>query len=319
MTIPEIVGLAISCLVIACGIIIAVLFLCGYLTYKDLCHRKESVDKLEQSPYVGALGPNLRDFNDFRDDSYSALKGTSFTWESITSNDDVRLFARFYKVENAKKTVICLPGYLTSAVKCFSAFVPFYMEKGFNVLLVTARGHAESGGKHITFGKKESQDLLCWISKVNELVKDGEIIVHGIDIGANSALLVSGEFNNEVKGIVSDSAFSKPWDVFVYQIKQIYHLSPFPILHIAEYFSKRFIKVGFGDSAVKAVANSAVPVLFVHGAKDMFVPYYMCNACYESCSAPKQKFIVESAGHAQAIFKDTEGYKEAISNFIETL
>ena len=59
MTIPEIVGLAISCLVIACGIIIAVLFLCGYLTYKDLCHRKESVDKLEQSPYVGALGPNL--------------------------------------------------------------------------------------------------------------------------------------------------------------------------------------------------------------------------------------------------------------------
>ncbi len=319
MTTAEIVGLAISCIVIACGIIIAVLFLTGYLTYRDLCHRKESTDKLEQSPYVGALGPNLRDFNDFRDDSYKALKGTSFTWESITEDDDVRLFARFYKVDGSNKTVICLPGYLTSAVKCFSAFVPFYMEKGYNVLLVTARGHAESGGKYITFGKKESQDLLCWINKVKEIVENSEFLIHGIDVGANSALLVSGEVGNEVKGIISDSAFSKPWDVFVYQIKQIYHLSPFPILHIAEYFSKRFAKVGFGDSAVKAVANSAVPVLFVHGGKDMFVPYYMCNACYESCSAPKQKFIVESAGHAQAIFNDTEGYKNAISQFIESL
>ena len=319
MTIPEIVGLSIGCLLIACGIIIAVLFLCGYLTYKDLCHRKESLDRLEQSPYVGALGPNLQDFNDFRDDSYSALKGTSFTWESVTASDDVRLFARFYQVDDSKKTVICLPGYLTSGVKCFSAFVPFYMEKGYNVLLVTSRGHAESGGKHITFGKKESHDLLSWISKINELVEGGSIIVHGIDIGANSALLVSGDVGSEVKGIISDSAFSKPWDVFVYQIKQIYHLSPFPILHIAEYFSKRFAKVGFKDSSIKAVANSAVPVLFVHGAKDMFVPYYMCNALVDSCSAPTKKFVVESAGHAQAIFNDTEGYKNALSEFIESL
>lgn len=319
MTIPEIVGLAIGCLVIACGIIIAVFFLCGYLTFKDLCHRKESLDKLEQSPYVGALGPHLSDFNEFRADSYKALKGTSFSWESITSVDDARLFGRFYKVEDAKKTVICLPGYLTSGVQCFASIVPFYMENGYNVLVVTNRGQAESGGKHVTFGKKEAEDLKVWVEKVNELVGDGEIIVHGIDVGAVAALLASKELGKEVKGIISDSAYSKPWDVFVYQIKQIYHLSPFPILYVAEYFSKQFARVGFRDSAVKAVAESSIPTLFIHGAKDMFTPYYMTSACYESCTAEKKLFIVDGAGHAQAIFQDTDGYKKEVREFLERI
>ena len=319
MTIPEIVGLAIGCLIIACGIIIAVFFLCGYLTFKDLCHRKESLDKLEQSPYVGALGPHLNDFCEFRDDAYKALKGTSFSWESITSVDDVRLFGRFYKVADSLKTVICVPGYLTSGVQCFASLIPFYMEKGYNVLVVTNRGQAESGGKHVTFGKKEAEDLKVWIDKANELVAGGEIIIHGIDVGAVSALLASKELGNEVKGIISDSTYSKPWDVFVYQIKQIYHLSPFPILHVAEYFSQRFAKVSFRDSAVKAVAESSIPTLFIHGAKDMFIPYYMTSACYESCASNKKLLLVDGAGHAQAMFKDPDAYKQTVIEFLESL
>ncbi|MBQ8178358.1 MAG: alpha/beta hydrolase [Clostridia bacterium] len=319
MTIPEIVGLSIFCLLIACGIIIAILFLCGYLTYRSLVHRKESLDKLEQSPYVGALGPNLAEFNEYRDDAHKALKGTPFSWESVTADDEVRLFARLYKVVDAKTTVICLPGYMTSAVKSFADIVPFYMEKGYNVLLVTNRGHAESGGRHITFGIKESGDLLKWVDKVNELYPEGNVLIHGIELGANAAMLASGDLPHNVKGIIEDSGFSKPWDIFVYQIKQIYHLSPFPILHIAEYFTKRFAKVGYQDSAVKAVAESSVPILFIHGSRDMFVPPYMCHACYDSCTAPKAMLIVEGAGHTQACFKDKEAYIESLNSFIESL
>ena len=318
MTIPEIVGLSIGCLLIACGIIIAIFFLCGYLTFRELNHRKETLDKLEETPYVGALGPNLKEYSEYREDAYKALRGTSFSWESVTADDEVRLFARLYKVENSTKTVICLPGYRNSAIKTFAPFVFFYMEKGYNVLLVTNRGQAESGGKHITFGAKESAALLKWIEKVNEIFVDGEILIHGVEIGANSALLLSA-MDDKIKGIVSDSAYSKPWDVFVYQIKQIFRLSPFPILHIAEYFSKRFAKVGYQDSAIKALAESKVPVLFLHGAKDMFVPSYMCNACFESCLSPKAMLIVEGAGHGQAHFKDTEAVESAITEFIETL
>ena len=319
MTIPEIAGLTIGCLLIACGIIIAILFFCGYLTFRSVMHRKETLDRLEQSPYVGALGPNLKEFNEYRDDAHKALKGTAFSWESVTADDEIRLFGRLYKEENAKTTVICLPSYMTSAVKSFADIVPYYKERGYNVLLVTNRGHAESGGKHITFGKKESTDLLKWIDKVNELYPDGDIIIHGIELGANAAMLVSGELPHNVKGIIADSGYSKPWDIFVYQIKQIYHLSPFPILHISEYFSKRFAKVSYQDSAVKAVAESSVPILFIHGSRDMFVPAYMCHACYDSCTAPKAMLIVEGAGHTQAMFKDKELYLDSLNSFIDSL
>ncbi len=319
MGIPEIIATTIGCLIIACGIIIFIFFLLGFITFVNIMHRKESLDRVEESPYVGALGPNLKEFNEYKDDCYNALKGTSFSWESIKAEDGIRLFGRLYKTEGATKTVICLPGYLTSAVKSFAPIVPFYRENGFNVLLVASRGQAESGGRWVTFGAKESKDLLAWIEHVNDIYPSGEVFLHGIDIGANASMLVSSEVPSNVKGIIADSGYTKAWDIFVYQIKQIHHLAPFPILHIAEFFSKRIVKVNHQASAYKAVESSKVPILFIHGSKDMFVPPYMCKACYESCTAPKQLLIVEGAAHAQAEFKDSEAYRSALIGFVNSV
>ena len=84
MSIPEIVSLALGCLVFACGLIIAIFFLIGFLTYRNLVIRKESVDKLATTPYAGALGPNLKEYNEFKEDAVKAFK-VPYSWESITT------------------------------------------------------------------------------------------------------------------------------------------------------------------------------------------------------------------------------------------
>ncbi len=319
MGIPEIIAITIGCLIVACGIIIFIFFLLGFLTFAKLMHRKESLDRVDDSPYVGALGPNLKEFTNYKVEKYNALKGTSFTWESIKVEDGTRLFGRLYKTEGATKTVICLPGYLTSSALSFAPIVPFYRENGFNVLLVASRGQAESGGRWVTYGAKESTDLVKWVERVMELYPDGEIIVHGVDIGAHSALLASPKLPIAVKGIVSDSAYTKAWEVFEHQITQIHHLAPFPILHIAEFFSKELIRVNYRANALETLKECNVPILFIHGAKDMFVPASMCKKCYEACNSPKQLLVIEGAGHAQSEFKDSEAYLSAVGGFINSL
>ena len=32
-----------------------------------------------------------------------------------------------------------------------------------------------------------------------------------------------------------------------------------------------------------------MPILFIHGDKDKFVPFYMLNKLYDACKAPKDK------------------------------
>lgn len=317
MTVPEIVSLAISCLIFACGLIIAIFFLMGFLTYRNLTHRKESVDNLATTQYAGALGPNLKEYNEFKEDALKAFKAP-YTWESVITEENYRLFGRFVRNGESKKTVIFLNGYLTSSLSDFSAFAPYYLDAGYNLLFATSRGHAESGGRHITFGVKESQDVLLWINKVNDLIEDSEIVLHGYSIGANSALYIAPQAPKNVKAIIADSAYTMPWHVFVYQIKQIFKLQPFPELNVAEFFAKKNAKFDFRKSAVKAVSESEIPVLFVHGARDMFVPATMGSVlCKESIAPQKQLLIVEGAGHCQSYMRNPEAYEEALDKFVK--
>ncbi|WP_423230239.1 alpha/beta fold hydrolase [Caloranaerobacter ferrireducens] len=54
----------------------------------------------------------------------------------------------------------------------------------------------------------------------------------------------------------------------------------------------------------KPVSRIDVPILFVHGAQDNFIPKFMSEKLYEICpSINKKLLLIENAGHNN-IFKD---------------
>lgn len=317
MSTTDIVLIGVFSLIVACGIIIALFFLLGYLTYRQFVHRKKNVADLKKSPIVGALGPDFDKFQEFSDEAVEAFKDVPYEWVSVIADDGAKLSARLYRTEGAESTVICLPGYNTTALAGFAPIAPFYIKNGYNLLLVTGRAQGESGGRDIGFGTPEAADLIKWIELTETKLPDTGIVIHGYSIGAVAALIAAGKgLPRSVKCVISDSAYSKLWDVFEYQIKQLFKLAPFPILHIAEFFAKKKSGCDFRTNIVKYTATASVPILFIHGAKDMFIPTYMCEALYESCTAPKGLLIIEGAGHAQAYMRDTAAYEEAIKGFI---
>lgn len=316
LTAGGITGVVLGALIIACAFIIGLLFLLGYITFLATFKRPKFSDP-SKHPLHAVLCPNIDSYSESLNFAKADLEKIAFESVYATTADGLKLFARFYKTEGASVTVICMHGYSSEGIRDFANVLPYYFSKGFNVLLPDERAHGASEGNYTGLGILEVNDLVVWVAEANKLAPETHIYIHGISSGATAALLYSAKnLPSNVKGIIEDSGYTRLWDVLCYQIKQIYRLTPFPILHIAELFARRFIKTGFHrDSALEAVKQSGVPILFIHGAKDLLMPIFMCEAMYSACTSPKSKFVAEKAGFAEASFIEKDGYLAAIDSF----
>ena len=134
-------------------------------------------------------------------------------------------------------------------------------------------------------------------------------------------MMASGlELPANVKGIVSDCGFTSPKEVFTHVLNHMYHLPAFPAIQGADLLNKRLAGYGMDEcNARREVQKAKVPILFIHGSADTFVPCSMCHKIYDSCKSPKRKLIIEGAAHAESYYKDMDAYEKALTEFSEEI
>lgn len=239
-----------------------------------------------------------------------------------TSFDGLKLHATYFPApENQGKLrlVICFHGYTSQGMSDYIGLSDYYQKRGYAMLLPDARAHGESEGEYIGFGCLDRQDALGWIRwALMELGEETEILLHGTSMGAATLLMLSGlKLPEQVKGIVSDCGFTSPKEVFTHVLHTMYHLPAFPIIPGADLVNRKLAGYGMDEcNAKREVEKAEVPILFIHGGNDTFVPWQMCGEIYEHCASPKRKLIVEGAAHAESYYKDMEGYEKALTEFI---
>jgi hypothetical protein len=252
---------------------------------------------------------------------------------SQMSFDNLKLHATFFpaleeyvdKTEMAagkKKAVICFHGYTSKGMSDYIGLSDYYLKRGYAMLLPDARAHGESEGEYIGFGCLDRKDALVWIHwLIQEVGEDVEIVLHGTSMGGATVLMTSGlELPAQVKGIVSDCGFTSPKEVFTHVLNSMYHLPAFPVIQGADIMNKKLAGYGMDEcNAKREVAHAKVPILFIHGSNDTFVPTHMCNEIYDCCASPKKKLIVEGAAHAESYYKDTEKYEQALNEFFDEI
>lgn len=239
--------------------------------------------------------------------------------EWLMSADGLRLHATWFPQGECKKIVICFHGYTSQGMKDYLGLSGYYLKNGYSMLLVDERAHGESEGKYIGFGCLDRIDALKWINWVlRKCGEDVEILLHGTSMGGATVLMMSSlGLPAQVKGIVSDCAFTSPKEVFSHVLKSMYHLPAFPVMNISNFLNKRFAGYGLDEcNAAREVKKAKVPILFIHGSGDTFVPYSMCETMYENCASSKKKLIIEGAAHAECYYKDTDAYENALTEFI---
>lgn len=254
------------------------------------------------------------------------LKKQNIERVTIDTFDKLRLTGIWLpSSEPSNKLVIGLHGYRSRGENDFAALSHFYHNAGFNVLIVDHRAHGRSEGKYIGFGILDRRDCRQWMKLgIEKLGEDCQIYLHGISMGAATALMTAGavlegeELPRQVKGVIADCAFTSAWDVFSHVLKKTYHQPPFPILYLASSYCKQLAGYRFDEvNNLEEVKKIKVPVLFIHGAEDDFVPTRMSRRMYAERQGEKEILIIPKAGHGESYYAATETYEKAVEDFIK--
>ena len=309
-------GMLWKVLLVLLGIMTGGLFLVAYIIFKNSYGRKDS-DKNMALP-----GPEwAKEYHE----RYIAgclwnrdVPGQ--TWY-LTSRDGLTLEAKFVPAKGeAVRNIILAHGYQSVYYKDFSEIAQWYVENGANILFISQRASIGSGGKYLTMGIRESEDLADWAMMMDR--KTGgklPMYFHGISMGAATVMMAQGEaLPVNMRGIIADCGFTSPWDISVAGSRQWYPWLPAKLLGSAVGLYCH-TKAGFWlreKNTVDILKKAKVPTLFIHGMMDDFVPPHMTVKNYQACAAPKSLMMSEEATHALSWFYDTEKYKKAVLEFI---
>jgi len=238
----------------------------------------------------------------------------------LTARDGTRLVGHWYENPHAQRIVIAMHGWRSGWDQDFGFIAPFLHDAGCSVLYAEQRGQNRSGGEHMTFGLLERYDCLDWARWVSRHTVPGlPVYLAGISMGATTVLMAAGlELPERVKGIVADCGFTSPHRIWKHVAEQNLHLN-YNLHHSwAERLCKRRLHMSVKDvSTVAALARCRVPVLFIHGSDDTFVPVEMTYENYRACAAPKELLIVPGAGHGMSYLQETKRYQQTLLRFWE--
>ncbi|MDB7088526.1 alpha/beta hydrolase [Enterococcus mundtii] len=239
-------------------------------------------------------------------------------WQQ-TSADGLKLSAIYLPATDSHKTAIVAHGYMGNA-ETMANYAKMFHDLGYNVLVPDARGHGKSEGDYIGFGWHERKDYVKWIDQVLETNgQSEEIVLYGISMGAATVMMTSGEpLPTNVKAIIEDCGYSSVNEELAYQLNELFSLPPFPLIQVTSLMTKIRAGYFFGEAdAIKQLEKNQLPMLFIHGDADTFVPYEMLDKVYQATNGPKEKYIVPGAEHAKAYSIDPENYQKTVSSFLE--
>ena len=237
----------------------------------------------------------------------------------LTSHDGLALHALYVpQAETSHRYVVGCHGYGSIPQLMSNSTIKFY-EMGYNVLVPAARAHEQSGGTYVSMGWLERKDIVDWVNMLVEQDSEAEIVLYGISMGGATVMMTAGEeLRSNVKCIIEDCGYSSVWDEFAGQLDELFGLPTFPVLDAASLVSQ--VRAGFGfkeASAVEQLKRASVPMLFIHGEDDTFVPYWMLDVVYEACASPeKERLSVPGAGHGKASSVDPALYWSAVEDFL---
>lgn len=238
----------------------------------------------------------------------------------ITNPEGIQLHAYYVRAPRpTTKTAVIVHGYTDNAIRMFMIGYLYNRDLQYNILLPDLQHHGQSEGKAIQMGWKDRLDVMQWMRLANELYGDStQMVVHGISMGAATTMMVSGEAQPPyVKCFVEDCGYTSVWDEFAHELKSSYQLPPFPILYTTSWLCQKKYGWNFKEaSALNQVAKCRLPMFFIHGDKDTYVPTWMVYPLYEAKTEPKELWIVPGATHALSYRDNKQEYTDKVNAFV---
>lgn len=224
------------------------------------------------------------------------------------------------------RTAIIVHGYKDCAIKFLYMGRMYYEKFGYNVLMPDLSAHGLSDGESIGMGWKDSDDLLYWTKVAEKLFCESgnqcRIVVHGVSMGAATTMNLSGKsaLPSSIRGFVEDCGFTSVWNEFKEELKRSFSLPAFPLLYTGSALCQARYGWSFKEaSPLESVKSCNLPMLFIHGDADTFVPFWMVHPLYESKPFPKYLWIAKGSEHALAYKDHPVEYTHEVRKFLNEI
>ena len=238
---------------------------------------------------------------------------------SIRSFDGLTLRGIYYECEKGAPIEILFHGYRGTGERDLSGGVARCFALKHNALIVDHRASGKSDGHVITFGVYESRDCLKWVDFVlREIDPKAKIILTGISMGAATVMVAASQkLPDNVIGVLADCGYTSPRAIIKKVMRDL--KLPADLLYPIARLGARLFG-GFDPDAaspIESMKRSRLPVIFLHGDTDDFVPHAMSVENYEACIKEKRLVTIRNAGHGLAFPVDQELYLTALHEFFD--
>lgn len=296
-------------------LLVAAVLLISYICYRIAFYMPRK--KVSADASVIPMGDFMRSVIEASKKAAEQIRELPREEVCITSFDGLKLYGYYFEYAPGAPIEIMVHGYRGSALGDLSGGVLRCFRMGRSILLVDQRCCGKSEGRTITFGAKEHLDCLAWVDfAVQKFGPDVKLILSGVSMGASTVLMAGGKaLPSNVIGILADCGYSSAEAIIKNTIKDM--RLPIGLGYL-------FVKLGarlYGGfniddaSPEKLLKNCKIPVLFIHGEKDSFVPCHMSQKNYDACAGRKRLVTVPNADHGMAYMTDPPRYLQELGEF----
>jgi fermentation-respiration switch protein FrsA (DUF1100 family) len=172
----------------------------------------------------------------------------------------------------------------------------FLRRAGYSVLLIDFQATGETKGDHVTFGWKESRDVLAAVNFLRQIDPNVRIAIVGSSLGGVAALLATPPL--KVDALVLEEVY--PTIEIATRNRMENYLGTFGRMLTPLLLNQLQWRLGVSASQLRPIdhiADVECPVLIMSGEKDRNTRPSDTRMLVERARSPKQLWFVPHAGH----------------------
>src|SRR5579884_1545293 len=217
-----------------------------------------------------------------------------------------------------KRTLIALHGINDNREQWLAPALDL-QKRGYALLLLDLRAHGQSGGRHVTFGDRETEDVAAALAYLRRRgdIDMARIGLMGLSLGGIAAIIAAAQLP-EVRAVMAESAFPDLMVDLALAFKRFTGLPPFPFAQMAAFWGQLITGTKLRNTrAIEAVSKIAPRPVFIIGDLDdkIVVEPEGSQALYDRAGEPKYLWQLPDVPHVGAYRTNPSEYITRLDDF----